>query len=970
MQFANELRVLPNALSQNIWAASSNSACLWGQQVITERAFFSTLASWGAGGPYLHGSAKRLLFVRLLSALNRPISDLARVETLVDELRGAAVSARQFREAVELALSPSSLERLRFFLQLYETYEKECEVRPDLDRALRLAARKLGEGEVSVFSDRASISFAPLQRLSWHKTVVLDALARALAPREVRIEVPHWETQRMEEPGAYSRSTHAAQPASDLLLGRLEALGERAALHVLPALVEARPTVRAVTTHQPQSERVQVLNKLRAALAAGTPPHRIVVLVPDAANLPLWEQTMARAGVRIVPPQKRLAHTAWGSWFLCLIDTLARSAPARDSVLTVLESVFCEGVFAGARTSAGLLRRAHYRGHAPLAWDVMRAEDASNGALDALADLSTDFRQARSLAEWHAWLDRLISLLATAPAVRRRQDWLAVLCGDDALGARGLQEHALVLKSVGKVIDAFGLEISSAQERSVMEVDSDAIYAWLTAELEAAVLPRVNTERGVHVVTISELPSAEVDLLIATGLVDDDFPGTLAEESLLSRSERAEIGRALATKHKGALWLFDLASHPGEPAGHTVELARRLGALLVATNFAREALWSRSRADWEGRSLEPSRIWHAVETYDVTDADLPSLARALDSGAQLRAEREKKSLKAMLHPETPFERDSVPARTSTPLHFSASSLEDVVACRFRYFCKHVLRVRDDEDASEDLDRRFSGQLAHAAFERLVRLLIQQGCVPFEPARAQDAIEIASASLDEILGNLDLGPAAGRVYQETALLRQRLLALVTALYDRGEGFSPEWVEQSFGYDDENSWPALHVRTSAGDAFVRGRIDLVERRGDSFRVTDLKSSGVGTLDSKLGPKIGERELQLPIYCAVTAEHFGTRDIDGRLLSLRDSGITRTLRKKHGRGRGRGVDVDERVLMRNADGEETELAANLQSLVGHVQRADFRVHPLEGACDFCDYAAACRFPRGAPSREEGSS
>ncbi len=965
MRLREELRVFPNALSLSVWTAEASQSCVWGVQGVTEREFFTTLANWGAGRPCLGGPQRRLLILRLLSEKGRPASDFSRVDKLVEELRGAAITAMQFRDAVKSGLGGAVAARLDFFFDLYKRYVSECERVPDLDRGLRLAVRRLAEGQGADlgYARARRVVFSPLQRLSWQKTRALDALARQMAPRELVVEVPHW---------AGGESEHPAQVASDLLLGRLEALAERASLSASPVLLPMRPKVDALVASGPAEERAQVVSQIKAALECGAKPSRIVVLVPDSSMVPLWEQSLLRAGIDVLSPQKRLAHTAWGSWFLQVMDVLSQAAPARDAVVTLLESAYALSGFEKPRESAAALRKLHLRGHAPVPWAELARAVSAESAVRELEALSEEFREPRSLSAWHLWLRALVERFSSIGMNLEHRDWLTMLTGETPLAARGLREHALAAEGASNIVDALSVA-GSAEIDSDLQYPTDFVLSWVRSEFSASVLPREIQRQGVRIVTRSELPILPVDLLVAAGLVETDFPGAVVDESLLSRSERAEVARALGPFRAEARWVFDLASLQHAPAGHTVEMARQIGTLLVASEFAEQCLWSRSDADWEGRSLEPSRVWSAIESRDVFDPSVSLHSGAMPPAALARAEREAARLAKMLNPEQSVAQtsDEKVTRANRGLRFSASSLEDVAACRFRYFCKHVLRVNDDEDASEDLDNRLLGQLAHQAFEKLVSRLIEDGCVPFEPSRAERAITIAESALDVIVTDLDFGVASTRVYQpaELALLKRRLLSLVTTLYDRGEGYTPERLEQGFGFDEPDGWPALTVETEYGSAQVRGRIDMVERREQSVRVSDLKSSGLGRLESKIGNKLGLRELQLSVYCAAAAAAYRTRDVDGRLLSLRDGASTRTLRRRHKR-RGRyTVDVDQRVLRDDEHGADSEFEAQLKSLVRDVQRVDFKVYPAEGACDFCAYAAACRFPRGAPMREDGA-
>ncbi len=175
-----------------------------------------------------------------------------------------------------------------------------------------------------------------------------------------------------------------------------------------------------------------------------------------------------------------------------------------------------------------------------------------------------------------------------------------------------------------------------------------------------------------------------------------------------------------------------------------------------------------------------------------------------------------------------------------------------------------------------------------------------------------------------------------------------------------------MEQAFG--PKGPWPAVVV----GGVALRGQIDLVERKGDALRVTDLKSGRRAGLEKKLAPdRLGGSELQLPIYAAAAAQALNARAVDARYLSLRDGAPTRSIADKRASTRGAWKNdprSDEDIFaVHTEDGRATALGGRIGDLVDRVAAGDFEVRPEKGACQYCEFAALCRLPRGAPDAED---
>lgn len=312
--------------------------------------------------------------------------------------------------------------------------------------------------------------------------------------------------------------------------------------------------------------------------------------------------------------------------------------------------------------------------------------------------------------------------------------------------------------------------------------------------------------------------------------------------------------------------------------------------------------------------------------------------------------------------ETELWGDLPPGSKENPV--SPSALETTLKCPFQDYARRVLRLNQTLPVEYDVHPREDGRFAHLCFEAVMRALIAHEMGRYRSENVQSALSIATVAIDRVFdeqwGHAQL--PEGLFEHRKKILRTRLLTLIEHMYARDDGFSPRYVELSFGPD--GAWPPLKFPDPAShdELWLHGRIDLVEFNGACWRAADLKRSGAAMLKKQLTPDaLGHSAMQLPIYAAACAEQSPGYASDARYLALRDGEVMPTLRElfatkawKHD-----PRNPDDLLQLVSADGTCTPLGEKIASLVAIMRNPEHGLRPAPGACATCDYPALCRIP-----------
>jgi RecB family exonuclease len=278
--------------------------------------------------------------------------------------------------------------------------------------------------------------------------------------------------------------------------------------------------------------------------------------------------------------------------------------------------------------------------------------------------------------------------------------------------------------------------------------------------------------------------------------------------------------------------------------------------------------------------------------------------------------------------------------------FSATALQNYASCPYRFFLSAILRLdlRQEPVAIEVIDPLTRGSLFHETqFEVLTRLKAA-GLLQLQPHSLGKAFDLVDGALKRLATEYEdrLAPAIPRVWQDGInSIRADLREWLRRMTDNEEAWIPDKFELAFGLSDRGpreSDPASVDDPVAivGDLKIRGSIDMVERQGNRYRVTDHKTGKArAEKETIVG---GGRYLQPLLYALACQELLDGGVESGRLYYCTADG-----------------GYEERIVPLN---EENLQIVNSVLITIRQGLADafLPAAPDEDACTWCDFLAVC--------------
>lgn len=486
------------------------------------------------------------------------------------------------------------------------------------------------------------------------------------------------------------------------------------------------------------------------------------------------------------------------------------------------------------------------------------------------------------------------------------------------------------------------------------------------------------------------LPHRHVFIL---GLSEGIFPAPVPEDPLLLESERAALrARGLplplrAERSDDAGLFYELAGLAGE----TLLLSRP--SLRDGSEWIESAFWRAAAAAFEGPLLTKLKVGACTPAHEAATLDeallavgsacaenpMPAAESALagwlahsDGRAWARLGAAHGVEASRLSRGAAFDRYSgrladgdliagLAQRFGPGYRWSASQLNQLGECGFRFFSSRLLGLQPLEPPQAGLDALQRGTLYHGLLEAVYRRIRDEE-LTLIPAHLERGLALLEEEADGLFARVRAGPGfrPGPGWaQEQQLIRQQAAGLLRADFDSNTvtdeqaGAPGSGAGERIVVEIERTYDAAALFTTASGQPVRvyGRIDRIDRQGDRWLVIDYKtgSTPIGSEETRRG-----RNFQMMIYLLALRAQQPNGAIGGFFWHLTNRDTSGTLWLDTGAGADVIAEGTERILQRIAE----------------AQAGDFSVEPNgleEDRCTrYCEYQALCRMavmPRYKP-------
>jgi len=763
-------------------------------------------------------------------------------------------------------------------------------------------------------------------------------------------------------------------------------------------------------------EENEIRDAFRSILAEGIPFDDAEILYTDPSTYPAlaWELSREHDVPCTFAAGVAAPFTRPGQAALALLDWIGRGFES-DVLRGALASgaLTFERLPGGGESSPGTRAAARAFREAQIGWGALRHRTAFDRLVAELEKPEDRGRDAEELGEAER-ADRAARRARRLAAAKRARAFAArvlELAGDSTRGAcdlralsRGCRQFVVEFARVSGALDASALEALQKllQELEVLPpttLPSSEAAARLADAVRALSIEADRPRPGsVHVAGIEAGGFSGRRHTFLVGLDEGRHPGADLEDPVLLDSERRGINQALAPL---ALPLY--RERPRDAARALQACVARLSGALTASY----SCWNLRSLDQQSEQfpspffleLHRARTGRSEADYSALLGSLPpaagflpGVASALDDTEWWLSRLAAAGSAAAAGAAAPIVRAFYPhlleghraeaARDSDAFTVydgwirsgspeldprssgepqSASRLETLARCPFRYFVQHVLRVEPpreiERDTTEWLDPMTAGSLLHEVFRLFFERLAEAG---ERPEAARHAALIEDIAAEQIVAWREKVPPAS----ELAFGQRRddiLVACRTFLALEEEHcreMVPRFFEIPFGLPRAAARASIASRDpvpialGGGASFpLRGSIDRVDEAPDgSFHVWDYKTGGTWRHKEKLGIH-GGRQIQHALYAMALETLLGRAGISAP--------VSRSGYFFPGR-RGEG----QRMPMRLEPERTRDVLVRLLDLL----RGGFFPHATgRDDCRYCDYESVCGGVGSATRRAE---
>ncbi len=218
---------------------------------------------------------------------------------------------------------------------------------------------------------------------------------------------------------------------------------------------------------------------------------------------------------------------------------------------------------------------------------------------------------------------------------------------------------------------------------------------------------------------------------ILIGMCEGEFPAKIQDNEVFSDADRAILSANQIdlpdTREKAAnelLYVYRAVTMPSEGLTMIYRRANLSGGACfpsLAFRRAKELLWPLEEIPFADLPIE-QRIYDkesALEELERCDksAEGSAIREALAEDAQYAKRLERRKI-TISEPDCYINKDTADMLFGKELHLSKSQIEPYVSCHFQYYCKQVLRLRENERA--DFNYANIGTFIHRVLENFMK----------------------------------------------------------------------------------------------------------------------------------------------------------------------------------------------------------------------------------------------------------
>lgn len=416
--------------------------------------------------------------------------------------------------------------------------------------------------------------------------------------------------------------------------------------------------------------------------------------------------------------------------------------------------------------------------------------------------------------------------------------------------------------------------------------------------------------RGLQILGLLETRNLQFDDVYMIDVNDEILPGSIGTDMLLPQQLRERLG--LETRHDRDK-LMEHYFNQLIRGAQRVHLFFSESGEKTKSRFVEQLLWERQKKDKT----------YSAEKYVQTINYQVKLAN--DAVAPIVKSQEARAI-------------------LNGFIFSASAMDTYIQCPIKFYYRHILKLEEKEEASENIDNQDIGEFVHKVLNKFYAPYVGKKLELLESdiARMEQLVEemFAQAFGQE--------PSGGAFLLKRQLVR-RLKDLLTE-YQTPMTEAAAIILQSL---EEN------IALRAFGVQLQGRIDRIEQRGDAFVIIDYKTGSRPSappinfkkldIDDRASWSESIHSLQLPMYMLLYSQKTGKsiKDILPVNLYIGDGRINKESEVPF------LEDVSERTAC------FTYIENLVSALVRDIQNAEIPFSPpadLRNACPSCPYTALC--------------